>query len=181
MSHNSCAVIHVTDVDDQNLNEIFKIGKDVVGELSAGGSDPGLAVSKDSQISPALIAFGMDAKTTVLTEDRVRVLAKNSGILLEGLGGTKVGVIGAVAGIGLAATGNDGGFIMKDQLRQLHGTLNIDTLINVGVDMVVTPDGHQISKGYVTVQKFPKPMLLMGKAVLLVEARNGSYHEIIRG
>jgi len=180
-SHNSCAVIHIADDDDRNLNEIFQEGKEIIAKLFVEGSDPGIAIGKDSQIGPALVNFGIGAKSTVLTQGRARQLAKNSGILLEGLGGTEDGVIGALAGVGLAATGNDGRYIMKNHLRQLHGTLSIDTLIDAGVDIVITPDGRQITEGYVTVQKFPKPMLLMGKAVLLVEVRNSSFPEIVRG
>ena len=60
---------------------------------------------------------------------------------MEGLGGTNGGVIGAVAGIGLASLGNDGRFLLKGKNRELGGIRSVSEIINAGIDQVVTPQG----------------------------------------
>jgi hypothetical protein len=176
-SHNSCAVIHCEGGDRE---EIFILARELLLDLHAKGSDPGLAVSDISSLKPSVVAFGMDAKRIVLSQEQARTIAKNSSILLEGLDGTEGGVIGALAGIGLAATGNDGRFVQKGHLRDLQGPQRADTLLQKGVDCILTSDGRSIIEGVIRCRKFPKPALIRGKAVLFVQPVNGSYEEIVR-
>jgi len=77
---------------------------------SAAASDPGLAIldmSSSYDIS-ALIAFGRAAKKTVKTKEQAYELATELGIDLTEHGGTGQGVIGALAGLGLRLSGQDG-------------------------------------------------------------------------
>ena len=60
-SHNSCAVIHL-ETSDAVVDEVFEIVKKVMLGDFIVGSDPGLAVALLGQVSPAIIAFGQDAK-----------------------------------------------------------------------------------------------------------------------
>lgn len=55
----------------------------------------------------------------VLTQERTRTLARNLSIRLKGFGGTEEGVIGAMAGLGLAASNNDGRFVQAGQIREI--------------------------------------------------------------
>jgi tRNA(Ile2) C34 agmatinyltransferase TiaS len=176
-SHNSCAVLHCEGDDPQ---EIFALARDVILDQFVEGSDPGIAAAEASILGPSVVAFGMDAKRTILTQERAKAIAHHCGILLEGLAGTKGGMIGAMAGIGLAATGNDGRFVLKDRLRALKGMQDASTLLEGGVDLILTPEGRIITKGKIGFRKFPKPALVRGKAVLFVQPVDGYYQEIIR-
>jgi hypothetical protein len=176
-SHNSCAVIHCEGGD---RDEIFTLAREMLLDHQVEGSDPGIAVAATLSLGPSAVAFGIDAKKTILSQMQARMIAKYSGILLEGLAGTEGGVIGALAGIGLAATGNDGRFVQKDHLRDLHGTQDATILLKGGVDLILTADGQSVIKGNIRFRKFPKPALVRGKAVLFVQAVNGYYEEIIR-
>ena len=146
------------------------------------GSDPGLCAAHASAITPALQAYGWDAKVTVLTQERARTLAKNHGIALKGLGGTEDGVIGSLAGIGLASTGNDGRFLMRGTLRDLTGTQEASLLLRSGVDEIWTTHGERVTSGTVFVYdgKSVKANMVGGRAVLMVEACDGGWNALKR-
>src|SRR5271169_2403627 len=118
-SHNSNAVIHVEADGAEAMDHLFATAEEVMLGDFLEGSDPGLAVASESQIVSPLIAYGQDAKCTVLTQDRARTLAKNLGIRLKGLGGTEDGVIGSMAGLGLAYAKSDGRFLQKGNIRDI--------------------------------------------------------------
>lgn len=174
-SHNSCAVIHVDLPGNGMIKELFEIVRREMLLDFVKGSDPGLAVANLEQISPSLVAFGKDAKNTVLTQDKARNMAKNLKIRLEGLGGTEDGVIGAMAGLGLASTLNDGRFIHIGSIRNLIGLQAAEKLLEAGVDEISTVDGKSITKGpiYNASNKSVKPCPVNGKVVLFVEEHEG--------
>jgi len=177
-SHNSCAVIHVENGGDSD--SLF----DLVRELMLGdfipGSDPGLAVAGHDDITTEITGFGLETKKSVRTQDEARAIARKSGIRLEGLGGTNDGVIGALAGIGLAASGNDGRYILFRNLRDFSGDIRVEDLLAAGVSLVTTLSGDPITTGTVRVRKFPKPAIRNRMTVLFAEERDGIYHEVIR-
>jgi hypothetical protein len=146
------------------------------------GSDPGVAVACQEEITPALVAFGKDAKTTILTQEKARTLAKNLGIPLKGLGGTQDGVIGAMAGLGLATTGNDGRFLQTGTIRKILGPASAGDLLSAGIDEICTLDGFPVIDGLIITEegKSVKPCPVNGRCVLFVESRDGSYHAVKR-
>jgi tRNA(Ile2) C34 agmatinyltransferase TiaS len=172
-SHNSCAVIHI-DAPKSAADEIFCTAKTMMLNDFIEGSDPGLALASENEITPAVVAFGQDAKTIVVTQERAREVAKNSKIRLEGLGGTEGGVIGAIAGIGLASLKNDGRFLLKDKNRELTGLRSIKEIIDSGIDKVLTLEGETVTDGEVQIPKKATPSFIHGKAVLFVQ-ENGNY------
>jgi hypothetical protein len=174
-SHNSCAVIHLVSDDKECIDDIFEIAKKEIYDDFIEGSDPGLSVAHESQILPSLIAYAKDAKDTVLTQEKARTLAKNLNIRLEGLGGTEDGVIGSMAGLGLAFAGNDGRFLLKGSIRDLLGPQPVEKLIDAGVDAVYTLDGSLVSEGVVLndENKSVKPCPINGKCILFVDDSEG--------
>ncbi|MDI6724874.1 MAG: ABC transporter substrate-binding protein [Methanobacterium sp.] len=172
-SHNSCAVIHVESDDKEQIDTIFEIAKKEIYDDFIEGSDPGLSVAHESQILPSLIAYAKDAKDTVLTQEKARTLAKNLNIRLEGLGGTEDGVIGSMAGLGLAFAGNDGRFLLKDDIRELLGPQPVEKLIEAGIDAIYTLDGRLVTEGVVfnDENKSVKPCPINGKCILFVDEK----------
>jgi hypothetical protein len=167
-SHNSCAVIHVQ-APANAMDDIFSTAKKLMLADFIVGSDPGLAIAETLQVSSSLVALGQDAKTMIVTQQRALNVARNCGIRVEGLGGTNGGIIGAVAGIGLASLGNDGRFLLKGKNRELGGIRSISEIISAGIDQVVTPQGDIIKEGNVRIPKNATPSFIHGKAVLFVE------------
>ncbi|HLN45347.1 MAG TPA: hypothetical protein VK209_06535 [Candidatus Sulfotelmatobacter sp.] len=170
-SHNSCAVIHV-EAAVSDINHIFEITKEMMLQDFVEGSDPGLAVASENQITPALIAFGQDAKNLVVTQQEAREIAHSSKIRFEGLGGTEGGVIGAIAGVALASLKNDGRFLLKGRNRDLTGLCLVKEITDAGIDQVLTLKGENIINCQVKIPKKATPSFIQGKAVLFVEERN---------
>lgn len=179
-SHNSCAVIHLDPENGVQIPDLMNTVRTIMLDDFIAGSDPGLAMGSIDTITPDIIAFGQDAKHRVLTQDDAIVCAKRNAIPLLGLGGTCGGVIGALAGLGLAASGNDGRYVLKGRLRDYTGEADISDLLSEGIDEIRTTDGSFVQNGIVTFRKFPKPSLRNFKAVLFVERRDGCYHEVVK-
>jgi tRNA(Ile2) C34 agmatinyltransferase TiaS len=173
-SHNSCAVIHVQ-APANAMDDIFSTAKILMLADFIVGSDPGLATAETLQVVSSVVAFGQDAKTMIVTQQRALNVARNCGIRVEGLGGTNGGVIGAIAGIGLASLSNDGRFLLKDKNRELGGIRSISQIISAGIDQVVTPQGDIISEGNVRIPKNATPSFIHGKAVLFVEKSDDGF------
>lgn len=181
-SHNSCGVIHINMEGTQYLDDIFEIARDEMFNDFIDGSDPGLSVANHKQITPSLIAFGRDAQQIVLNQKKARTLAKNLKIRLEGLGGTEDGVIGSMAGLGLASTQNDGRFLQIGCIRDLVGPQTVEDLISAGVEDIFTMDGRRITNGIIWNEenKSVKPCPVNGKAILFVEEVNGELRAVKR-
>jgi hypothetical protein len=189
-SHNSCAVIHI-DIDiakhkedsDKLLKEIFEIAKKEMLDDFIEGSDPGLAVASDTQVNSALIAFGKDAQKIIVTQGQARSLARNLNILLQGLGGTEDGIIGTMAGIGLSYTYNDGRYISVGNLRETYGDQSVETLLNAGIDTIISSEGEIPDKDVIIKtkkNKSVKPSPLNNEVVLLVEHIRGEWKSLKR-
>ncbi len=180
-SHNSSAVIHIRDTGNGIAADVFSAAKELMLADFIEGSDPGICVAADREIGSDLSRFGLSAKTSIVTQEQARTLARQAGIRLEGLGGTEDGVIGALAGIGLAASGNDGRFVQKGTTRSLRGSQTVAAILASGVDRVQTRDGTAVGEGTVSLRKFPKPAFIGGEAVLFVEADGDAYRDIVLG
>ena len=134
------------------------------------GSDPGLCVT--DHVPEEVVEFGKRCQQDVVTQEEARHLAARHGIRLEGLGGTEDGVIGALAAVGLAATGNDGrvvqiGFWPDD----LSGPQQLELLHTRGVDQVRNvQSGEPVLRGTVDVGKHLRPNYRDGQVVLFVMA-----------
>jgi len=180
-TNNSSMAIHIQETENGAAADVFATAKELMLADFIEGSDPGICVAADPAIGSDLCLFGFSAKKSVVTQDQARSLARQAGILLEGLGGTEDGVIGALAGIGLAASGNDGRFVEKGTTRDLRGNQTIAAILASGVDRVETRGGAAVSDGIVSLRKFPKPACVGGEAVLFVEADGDVYHDIVIG
>jgi hypothetical protein len=184
-SHNSCAVIYVGENGKAaDADRIFAIAQQAMLADFNPGSDPGLAVARAEQITAPLIAFGKDAKCSILTQEKARTLAGNLNIRLQGLGGTEDGVIGAMAGLGLAVNLNDGRFLQRRKIRDIVGPATVAQLMTAGVDEVWTLDGRRITDGTVMItgekDKTHKACPVNGRTVLFVEERDGRLEAVKR-
>lgn len=108
-SHNSSMCFHGEAPEDA-LTDIITIASHHLDTVAAAGSDPGLCVLQfDSQQNyQELIDFGKNAKTQILTKDDAIRCAQKNGLHLSEHGGTGLGIIGALAGVGLRLLGYDG-------------------------------------------------------------------------
>jgi hypothetical protein len=176
-SHNSSACLDV-DLDDARYADARDFCRDYLAVESADGSDAGLCMAFFEDVPDEMVEFGRSAKDRILTREQARELAARHGAHLEGVTGDQMGVIGALAAVGLRRGGHDGRFIWLEGVRELTGTSTAATLLaTTGIDSVQSIDGHPLpAEAEVLVDPWPRPVLLHGRAVLLTE-KNGDEHE----
>ena len=173
-SHNSSACLDVL-VDDDRVREARDFCRDYLLEQSADGSDAGLCLGVYEALAEEVVSFGRSAKSNLLAREQAHELARNHGVYLEGLTGERIGVIGALAAVGLRRGGEDGRFIWLEGVRELSGSTTAGRLLaTTGIDSVETTEGQSLpADAVVLVDPWPRPVLLGGRAVLLTESCEG--------
>lgn len=133
------------------------------------GSDPGLCVT--TTVPDDVVAFGARCQREVVTRGDAESLAGRHGIHLEGLGGTRGGMIGALAAVGLAAAQNDGRVVVNGTWPDdLSGLQPIAAIEARGVAVQCLESGASICEGEVDVGKHLRPNLRAGRVVLFVRS-----------
>jgi hypothetical protein len=86
---------------------------------------------------------------------------------LQGLGGDEGGVIGALAAVGLIASGDDGRVLrIGDWPDDLAGWQDVSTLWERGIETRCVDSGQTIAQGNVDVGKHLRPNYRAGRVVL---------------
>jgi tRNA(Ile2) C34 agmatinyltransferase TiaS len=130
------------------------------------GSDPGLCIADD--VPPAVVQFGRRVQGELVTRERARSLASSVGIPLLGLGGDESGIIGALAAVGLAASQDDGRYVLVGRSRELRGLQPVSAVLEAGVAAVRTPDGQAVTEGLIQTDRL-RPARRGGEAVAVVD------------
>lgn len=169
-SHNSSACLDL-DLRDDAVGPARDFCREYLASESAPGSDAGLCVAAFDGVPEELVEFGCAAKERVLDRPAAHALAGRHHVHLEGVTGDHMGVIGALAAVGLRRGGNDGRFIWARGVRELTGTSTPATLLaTTGIDSVQSLDGLPVPpEAELIVDPWPRPVLLQGRAVLLAE------------
>jgi tRNA(Ile2) C34 agmatinyltransferase TiaS len=163
--NNSCAAITLDVDSDVDLPRLFERVREMMLVEFQPGSDPGLCIA--AEVPVEITEFGFQVKRELVEQEQARRLAEVNGLLLQGLGGTQDGVIGAMAAIGLAACGEDGRYIYVGQVRDLSGLQSVQTVIDAGVTAVRTLDGTSVTQGLLLVDKL-RPARRGGQPVAVV-------------
>jgi hypothetical protein len=87
------------------------------------GADPGVAILSRHSDMPHVLAFGRRAQQELLNQGDAERYASEANVRLRGIGGTRDGVIGALAAAGLRAGGKDGRYVGLRGLRDLDGRM----------------------------------------------------------
>ena len=128
---------------------------------------------RPSTLDSDLQDFGRAAKKEVLSVGPAQVLADQKAIHLEGINGTGAGIIGALAAIGLHASGDDGRFIWLPKLRELDGTYSVDELTKLlGVEIKTTTGEALPPAAEIESSDWMRPIMRKGRAILLAEKEN---------
>lgn len=173
--NNSCAAIAVTANGDIDPSLLLDRVRRMMLDDWQPGSDPGLCIASD--IPTAITEFGQRAQRQLLTQDGARSLARAHGIPLLGLGGNEGGIIGALAAVGLAASGEDGRYVQVGRSRELRGLQPIAALLEAGLAAVQTLDGQSVTKGLVQTERL-RPARRGGRPVAVVEWAGGYWRPL---
>ena len=129
-THNSGACVSVR---TQDGTVPFEFAFDFVAGLSAEGSDPGVCLVRMDAVPREVVTFGRRAAVEVVEMDEALEVARRTSIELRPLGGSGLGVIGALGAVGLHADGNHGRFIELPGLRELGERVGREDLTRLGI------------------------------------------------
>ncbi len=177
-SHNSSACIALDSAEDTS-GKIIPIAAQYLIEKAAEGSDAGLCVCAEAKVNTELKEYSVKAKFEVLTMEMARNLAKRCNIFLEGYTGTKQGIIGSLAAVGLHAAGNDGRFLLTKGMREIFGVYTAEEILKItGVEVIKTIGNENLfTFEPVLLTEWWRPVLKDSKAVLFVEPVNNDEYE----
>ncbi len=167
-SHNSSASLRV----EASGNEpVIDFARDFLLHNSATGSDAGLCVCAEDAVPDEIIAWGSSAKKEVLIKETAHQLAHTRNIFLEGLTGTRIGVIGALAAVGLRKGGNDGRILWLPGLRSVQGISTPARLkAEVSIEQVLTCEGKSIPlSAEIELGEWVRPVMRNKLSTLFVE------------
>ncbi len=142
-SHNSSMCFELT-LKQGIIRPIIELIADFLETWSEKGSDPGLCVTEITEDldRKSLIEFGENAKIKIFSKEAAYALSLKTGVHLSEHGGTGQGVVGAMAGIGLRLSGNDGRYRGWYHLGQPGEIVSVKTLCGYPyIDQLVTRSG----------------------------------------
>ena len=165
-SHNSGACVAVE--GDGTAAAAFAF--DFVAAASADGSDPGVCVAEAASVGHQAVAFGRDATRRIVEMEEAFDVARAVGLDLRELGGSGLGVIGALGSVALRAEGDEGRFIDLPGLRQLQPRVTLPALARLGVRIEQRSDDRPAhSDDVLETLGWVRPRLIGGQAVLPVQ------------
>lgn len=164
--NNSSAVVHVDADGYLNPARPLERVRALMLDDFQPGSDPGLCIAR--AVPDAVIEFGRRAQRQIVTQNEARALAQAHSIPLLGLGGDQSGIIGALAAVGLAASGEDGCYVLTGRSRELSGQQPVSALLAAGIAAVQTLDGQPVTDGPVLTDKL-RPARRSSRPIAFVE------------
>ncbi|MGI5825354.1 MAG: hypothetical protein ACOX7J_07270 [Bacillota bacterium] len=176
-SHNS-SMCFAAEIDHNMYENVKKTAENVVKENMAVTSNPGICCCCMDEVDDVdnLIAFGYRAQNAVISKDEAyHTAGKNKGIWLRELGGSGLGVIGALAGVGLRLSGNDGTFRGKAYVGKDNIWITADELCKkINVDNIVDMNGNCLSGDtLIFADDFIKKVYLNHKVMAVVRFKAG--------
>jgi hypothetical protein len=179
---NSANVIHLrVKASPGNRVDLSSLADEIAGLMAARfqpGSDPGLCLAIAPP--PAIAHFGRRTQMELVTAGEAAQLARRHNLILRPLGGDGGGIIGALAAVGLASTGNDGRFNWVGRVRELRGTQPVAAILAAGVAQVRTVAGEVLTNGEIETGDKARAALVDGRPVLLVDLIDGQWRAVRR-
>ena len=179
-SHNSAACLSI-EGGTSHLEEIIFLCRNYLLKEAAPGSDAGLCVADEDQITIPGVRLAMLCKSQLVQQQAVRDLASQKSIYLEGLTGTQDGVIGAFSAVHLNGSGIDGRVLWLRGMREhANQTLHLRTLLeHTDIQQIQSRDGQVITDPDIQIDmgEWPRAVWLGGLATLIVEPKQETPNE----
>jgi len=177
-SHNSAACMVVEAADPSLLEGMIEAAVAHIRRHAVSGSDPGLCVATEENPGrERLIEFGRTCTREVSSQKAALRAAR--GVHLSGHGGSRDGIIGAAAAVGLTLSGWSGRYIELGDLRGFPEPTTVGELEAGGIEVVsIDREGILPAPGdTVWTHGWVRPRRLGHRPVLLVSPRGGSEWE----
>jgi hypothetical protein len=164
-SHNSGACVAV-----EGEGGAAEFAFDFVAARAAAGSDPAVCVAEAGAVSDEVTAFGCEASRRVIEMAEATDLAARAGIALRPLGGSGLGVIGALAAVGLRSGGDGGRFIDLPGLRELPDRVTLAAIEALGIRLDCQDAARRAAAGDpCETFGWVRPRLVGGRPVLFIQ------------
>lgn len=175
-SHNSsmCFEIYLNKAEQI---EAFEYAKNYIRQKSAPSSDPGICMVFEDEIvdKKGLIFYGFSAKEIVLTKSVAYETAQKHNLLLKELGGSGLGIIGALAGVALRLYGSDGR--VKGKFRVDKDRLTVKELVKrLSIDDVMTVDGKNLADEAIVITENELKMVYINHRLVLLVKKDGDLY-----
>jgi hypothetical protein len=172
-SHHSSACLEAEGLAEPS--EVFAAAKEFMLANLHEEANPGLCLAPEGAVPAALADLGRRAQTRVLQVEEGYALAETPGLYTWRHGPTGQGIIGALSGVGLRSTADDGRFIDLPGIREVGGVLSVREIVfQTAVTAVVSEQGQELGpEEQVDTLDWIRPMLRRGKPVLVVVERDG--------
>lgn len=177
-SHNSSMCM---DFEANDIKKVSDFAKDYLSKNAAEGSDPGICILKIKEGTDytKLFEYSKRAKEEIIEKSESYALAEKypDVIDLSEHGGLGIGVIGALAGVGLRMSGNDGR--IKGKLKPIEGkeyTTVGEILSDYPVERIINEDKEDLPLD--TVVRFvhnTKMQWIDYKKTLILLKKDGGY------
>lgn len=170
-SHNYSSCIEVVPL--AGTETIIAFLRDFIKKNATKGSQTGFCVASAEEIGRKVTDFGLNAKKKTVTTDMAFSIASENNIHIEGVTKRSRGVIGALAAIGLRATGDDGVMIWVKgrEINEMKGIFHAGEIYcNTRVDCIKTAEGYKIPvNATIEWQNDARPVIMENFVTLLVE------------
>ncbi len=175
-SHNSSACIAAPGAADAG-DALFESARDFLRAHRHEGANPGLCVARADAIPRALQALARRAQSEVLALAAFDVEVKPFDLRITSDGPTGQGRIGAVCGVALRSTGDDGRFIHLAGIRDLGGRCRVERILSeTGVDRIVDEAGADLAPdAEIETRNWIRPDLRDGLAVFRVRREGADW------
>lgn len=134
-SHNSPAcLILETEAQAPTAPTLLDACRLFVGARAAPESAPGLCLARSGQVSSAVVRFGMATAARVVSQETAVACAAAAGLELVPVFGSGLGMIGALAAVGLTQFGDAGRYLeLGGALRELPDPVEVTALQALGI------------------------------------------------
>jgi hypothetical protein len=132
---------------ERDVLDVEDLAIDFVRSGAAREANPGVAVLSRHSDIPHANAFGFRAQTSLLNVGEAERYAAEANVLVRGLGGSRAGMIGALAAAGLRAVGRDGRFSELRGIRKLTGRVTAGEIrITTPIEHIIDEDGYELDR-----------------------------------
>lgn len=178
-SHNSSLCCVIESGKDNLQEQLINLATNHIMNHFFEGSDPGLCVAAEHEITQQLIDFGIKCTGLKTSQDEAKKAAGS--IHLSGHGGTNDGIIGAAAAVGLTHFGNSGRIVDYADIRALPEQTSVKALrereiypMSVNRHAEYIPDHHLVNN-----KASLRPHLLNKKLIIPVMAAGKESWDVI--
>lgn len=183
-SHNS-SMCFSGDLPEDQLDPLWNKAASIILEEKAETADPGLCLCRLDQLEAPeeLLDFGKKAQNKVIKKEEAYDLARRiGGTRLEEFGGEGIGVIGALAGVGLRLSGNDGSIRGKSGIGAFQTTLSAAEMgRRLGVSHIIDRSGAVLPPDTpVYIEDYAKIVLLDHRLMAVAKKREDGCYKLCK-